>query len=594
VRGITLLPLFGLTRGRILLFTGLSLGAALLEGFGMAMFLPVLQYAEKGQDAAQLAAASAMWERLMLAYDFMGVGINLLSLLAVAVGLMMLRVVGVYFRDVYAAWLSQEIQHLTRSTLFEAYMAMTYGVFAGQSSGNLINVLTTETQRAVGSFKALFALTANIAVVTGYVIVLLWISLPLTFLAVTFLAVSGAIVAFYVRNTKRYSHATTDANGQYSRIVLERLGAFRLLKLTSTSANEALRVREASRNVRAALYRMSRIAAGVALIMEPMALLSGGVILYIAIGEFGMSLSEVGIFVMILLRLLPLAKEIMGSRQTYHACVGSLAAVADSHSKALLAREAKGGDKPFSGVKVSIRFENVTFYYPAASLPALSRVDLTIPAGKVTALVGPSGSGKSTLADVISRLCIPQEGRVLYDEVDGAAFDLASLRRGMSFVSQDATVLNDTVAGNLRLVRPDATEADLWEALTGAQAASFVRSLDQGIETRLGERGIRLSGGQKQRLSLARALLQKTRLLILDEPTSALDSEIERDIQQTLDELRATGNTTIVIIAHRFSTIRDADQIAVVMGGQVTQQGSHEQLMLSEDWYAKATGLQVE
>lgn len=588
------LPLFGITARRCLVFSGLSLAAAFFEGFGLAMFLPVLEYVEKGQNAEELAQSSEMWRRLIGAYSVIGIEVSLLILVASAVATMLIRVLLIYARQVYAAWWGQEMQHATRSNLFDAYMGMDYGATTLLSSGGLINILTTEAQRAAGSFAALFALAANIAVCLGFVVVLLWLSTPLTILAVVFLGISAMTVAHYVRHTRSFSHAATRANDQYSRLALERLGAFRLVKLTATSAREAERTRHASQKVRDLLYWLSRVAASVDLIMEPMVLISGGAILYLAISVFGMSLSQVGIFVLILLRLLPLAKEIMKSRQTYNACVGSLGAVIDSYARAVAATESPGGCQHLATLKTSIAFSNVSFTYPAAQTPALIDVDLEIPAGKVTALVGPSGAGKTTLADIIPRLRVPQTGKVLYDGIDGAEFDLGSLRRCMAFVSQDTIVLDDSVAQNLRFVRPEATEAELWDALSRAKAADFVRSLDQQLETRLGERGTRLSGGQKQRLSLARALLQKSTVLILDEPTSALDSETERDIQIALDNLRTSGNVTIVIIAHRLSTIRNADQIVVLKDGRVAEQGSHDELALNEDWYSKATYLQME
>jgi ABC-type multidrug transport system fused ATPase/permease subunit len=251
------------------------------------------------------------------------------------------------------------------------------------------------------------------------------------------------------------------------------------------------------------------------------------------------------------------------------------------------------GPRSFSRLRSGIGFRDVSYTYPGKTTEALSEINLDIPAGRVTALVGPSGAGKSTLADIISRLRIPQQGVVRYDGIDGSEFDLASLRNEVSHVSQEALVLDDTVAENLRYVRANATDADIWDALARAQAAEFVAALGQGLETRLGERGAVLSGGQKQRLSLARALLQDSKVLILDEPTSALDSETERSITMALDELRKNGDLTIVIIAHRLSTIRDADQIIVIDGGRILEAGSHDELILSEEWYARASGIQA-
>lgn len=559
----------------------------------MASLLPVLEYAEKGQNIGLLAQTSRMWQQLIGFYDWLGIGINLLVLVCSAVGVMLLRVVVTYARQLYTAWLGQEMQHCTRSNLFDAYLAMDLGYFSRLSSGALINILTTESQRATGSFAALFALAANIAVCIGFVIVLLWLSMPLTLLAIAFLGVSGATVSYYVRHTRSHSHAATKANDHYSRLALERLAAFRLVKLTAARIREAARVRHASHEVGRLLYLLARGVASVDLIMEPMVLISGGAILYLAIGVLGMSLSEVGIFVLIMLRLLPLAKEVMKSRQTYNSCAGSLQAVIESHAGATRFCESTEGMRRFDGLRNAISFRDVSYTYPDTNCAALRHIDLDVPAGKVTALVGPSGSGKTTLADLIPRLRIPEGGTISFDGIDGADFDLSSLRRGMAFVSQDTVILDETVAANLRFVRPEATDAEVWAALSKAQAAAFVEALPYGLQTRLGERGTNLSGGQRQRLSLARALLQQPALLILDEPTSALDAETEHAIQRALDELRSAEKVTVIVIAHRLATIRGADQIVVLRDGQIVERGSHTDLMVSEDWYARVSEMQA-
>ena len=587
-------PLFGLTAGRVLVFAALSITAALLEGFGMAMFLPVLEYVEKGSEATDLANNSEMWRRLLSIYTTLGISVNLASLLAVAIGLMLLRVLAFYVRQVYIGWLSQYVQHSIRSNLFDAYMGMNYGAFIRLSSGGAINTLTTEAQRAAGSFASLFALFANVVVIAGFVMILLWLSWLLTLFAVVFLAISGVAVAYYVRNTRSNSHAATDASRRYASLVLERVGAFRLVRLTDNGAREALRARDASNEVRRQFYWLSRTAASVDLIMEPLALIAGGAILFIAVSNLGLTLAEVGIFVMILLRLLPLAKETMKSRQTYHSCAGSLAAVINGYDQALAARELWTGKREFLSLECGLRFENVTFRHPGNEAPTLREISMDIPAGKMTALVGPSGAGKSTLAELIPGLWRPQSGRILYDGVDAGELDLTSLCRRIAFVSQDAAILDDTVAANLRFIRPDASEEEIWSALERAQAANFVRNLDQGLLTILGEKGVRLSGGQKQRLSLARALIQESRILILDEPTSALDSETEIGIQKALEKLRTEGNVTIIVIAHRLSTIRNADRIVVMREGQIAEQGTHAQLLVSEEWYARVSGMQAE
>ena len=205
----------------------------------------------------------------------------------------------------------------------------------------------------------------------------------------------------------------------------------------------------------------------------------------------------------------------------------------------------------------------------------MGEVDLVIPAQRTTALVGPSGSGKSTIADLLTGLLQPDSGEI---EVDGhslSASDLPAWRRGIGYVPQEVFLFHDTVRANLLWACPEAEESEVWQALERA-AADFVRQLPKGLETEIGERGVRLSGGERQRLALARALLIRPKLLILDEATSNLDVENERRIQRALAELR--GQMTIVIIAHRLSSIRNADQIVVVEDGAIVERGSWEEL----------------
>ncbi|WP_051444907.1 ABC transporter ATP-binding protein [Desulfocurvus vexinensis] len=586
------LRIFGLTGPRVALFFGLSALAALLEGFGIAMFLPVLEFVEKGRDLEALAAQSWMWAWLVEAFRRMDMEVTLTALLVAAVGMMLLRTGAMYARQVYTAWLGQTVLHTARSRLFAACMALDYGRFTLLSSGTIINLLTTEAQRAAVSYSTLFQMISNGVVVLGFFGVLLWLSVPLTLLAAACLGVSAVVVAFFVRHTRDYSYRTTDANAAYSRMVLERLGGFRLIKLTATADREAASARRASGRVRGLLYRLAQINASVELIMEVLALLVGGIILSVAVGVLGMGLAEVGLFVLILLRLLPLTKEVMKSRQSFQASAGSRATVVEGFTAFAAQQEPGGGGRPFAHLRQGIRFEGVTFAYDNAARPALRDVTLDIPAGRVTALVGRSGAGKTSLADLVIRLRVPGQGRVLYDGVDGAEFDLTSLRKSMAYVSQDAAILDDSVAENLRFANPEASPEQLWEALERAQAAAFVRALPEGLDTRLGERGVLLSGGQKQRLALARVFLQQTSVLILDEPTSALDSETERDIQKVLAELRAEGSVTVLIIAHRLSTIRDADLIVVMKDGGVVEQGHHAGLLAQGGWYARMCAMQ--
>ena len=238
---------------------------------------------------------------------------------------------------------------------------------------------------------------------------------------------------------------------------------------------------------------------------------------------------------------------------------------------------------PASGAGADLAFEGVAFRHTARSV-GLDNISFVTPRGTTTALVGPSGSGKTTLARLALRLIDPQAGRVLIDGVDLREAAQTSLRRAVALVPQDVALFNDTLWSNIAFANPEATKPEVWAAAEAAELAPFIESLPHQMETRVGERGLKLSGGERQRVGLARALLANPRLLILDEATSALDGPTEAAIQATLRKIRK-GRTSLVV-AHRLSTIADADQILVVRRGKIVERGRHDDLLAKGGEYA--------
>jgi subfamily B ATP-binding cassette protein MsbA len=251
--------------------------------------------------------------------------------------------------------------------------------------------------------------------------------------------------------------------------------------------------------------------------------------------------------------------------------------------------ENNSGGLKMSSLSSGIRFSNLSFSYGDAVV--LDSLDFEVPTGSVFALVGLSGAGKSTLLDLIPRFYTPTKGRIEFDDVDGAKFDLKSLRTKIGVVGQQVMLFDDTVAGNIAYgMDGTASREVIKNAARTANAHEFIEALPDGYDTMLGEDGVRLSGGERQRIAIARSILQDPPILLLDEATSALDAESERIIQEALDRLMK-GRTTIVV-AHRLATVRSANEIAVLDNGRIVQRGGHESLMASGGLYQRLCEMQ--
>jgi subfamily B ATP-binding cassette protein MsbA len=248
------------------------------------------------------------------------------------------------------------------------------------------------------------------------------------------------------------------------------------------------------------------------------------------------------------------------------------------------------GARPFAGLEREIAFEDVTFAYRKGE-PVVRGVSLVVPRGTVTALVGPSGSGKSTLVDLLGRFYEAESGRVALDGVDVREMRLADLRRQLGVVPQETVLFHDTVRANIAYGRPDASFEEIVRAARAAHAHDFVTAMPHGYDTVVGERGSHLSGGQRQRIAIARAILRDAPILVFDEATSALDSESERLVQDAMGRL--LQGRTVIVVAHRLSTVRRADQIVVLDAGRVVEKGDHEALMAGGGLYRRLHDLQL-
>ena len=481
-----------------------------------------------------------------------------------------------------------------RTRLFDHLLTLDLAYFQRTRAGQVISAMMSEVDQTKTVITAsLVSLFQNLVVVAVTLVVLSQISMRLTLYTLAFVPLLVLLLQRLVRRLRRHARARSKERGEVTATVTERIGAIRLIRSYGEEGRESAAFNAQTTRYRKEVIRTQRFSS----LTSPITEIFSGFLVILIIwtatkpGLLGLDAplapATIIVFLMAALRLTSPLKTISGFPAVMALALASaerIFQVLDEPSKEI----DRPGEREASFAR-EIVFDQVSFRYGNGA-PVLTDVSFTIPKGKVVALVGPSGAGKTTLADLVPRFHDPTGGRIRLDDVPLTAIRRRSLRSIMGVVSQDTVLLNNTVFANIAYGSPGATRERVEAAAEAANAAGFIRQLPQGYDTVLGERGTRLSGGQRQRIAIARALLRDPPILILDEATSALDTESERLVQQAIDRLMR--ERTVLVIAHRLATVRDADEIVVLGDGRIVQQGTHDELYHAGGLYRRLHDLQ--
>ncbi len=504
----------------------------------------------------------------------------------IIVAIFLVRSIAMYLTDYGSAYIGRGVVQQLRQQVFDHYLRLPTAFFDRESSGHQIARITyTAEQVAQASVEAV-----KIAVVDGlsvifYVGVMLYYSVQLTLVLLIMVPLVGALVVYVGRRYRRISGRIQGSMGTVTGVVEEAVGANREVKVFGGQHYESERFNAISELTRGLSLKVASTNGLASSFVQLIAAISLALIIYFATRPAMLATLTPGTFTALILAMggiLPSLKRlttVQANLQRGLAAADELFTLIDTPP------EQDNGRVELAAFERALEFRDVQMRYTDAAKPALRGVNLTCPRGSVTALVGRSGSGKSTLVNLIPRFHEPTTGCVLIDDHPLGDYTLESLRRQISWVGQSVTLFDDSIARNIAYgALAGASEADIIAAAEAANAMEFIHQLPDGIHSRAGEGGALLSGGQRQRIAIARALLKDAPILILDEATSALDSESERLIQDALKRLMR--DRTVIVIAHRLSTVEHADQIVVLDRGEIVEQGTHAALLAHAGHYA--------
>jgi len=502
------------------------------------------------------------------------------------IGVFALRGLGSFLGTFYMAKVARAVIHTLRTELFNKMTRLPCSYFDANSTGHLVSRITyTVEQVAAASSQAITVIIREGFTVLGLVAYMFYENWRLTLVFLTVGPIIGLVVSYVTKRFRRLSRRIQTSMGEVTQVASETFNGYRVMRTFAGESYENERFRQASETNVLQSLKMSLAQAVSTPVIQVLVSLAIAALVWLALAPQVLQDMTAGAFVAYITAASLCAKPVRQLSEVNVVVQKGIAASQDAFTQMEVPDERDEGTFEVERSRGNLRFNNLSFCYPGSDQAVLKNINLHIQAGETVAFVGHSGSGKSTLTNLIPRFYEYQQGDILLDGVSLKDYRLQSLRAQISIVTQQVTLFNASVTDNIAYgALSGSPQEKIVAAARSADALDFIEALEDGFDTNLGNDGQRLSGGQRQRLAIARALLKDAPVLILDEATSALDTQAEKTIQRALENLMR-GRTTI-IVAHRLSTIENADKIVVMEHGEIVETGTHEALLSKGGAYA--------
>jgi subfamily B ATP-binding cassette protein MsbA len=574
-------------RYRIFITVALSFTVGILDGFGLAMFIPLLQLVsgEKSATQTELGGLSFIIE----GFNFIGIPLTLLSVLVTIVVFFSAKGIAQFSNTYYSTVVRLFFIRKLRFDSINSFSRYTYKQFVQADAGRIQNTMSGEVGRVSQAYAAYF-LTVNAWVMMSIYIAFAFIT---NWQFAVLVAIGGGLSNFLY---KRIYKRTQDESSKISRgghifqsLLIQMVGFYKYLKATGFITEYGAKMKKSVLYIEQANKKIGFYTAILTSSREPLIIIVVALVILIQVNYLSTDIGGIILSLMFFYRSLT---YVVATQNFWNNFLGSAGALVNLKEflQELHRHQERNGKIEFSNFKKSIELKGVAFNYGETQV--LQDLSLSIRKNKTLAFVGESGSGKTTLVNLLTGLFPVDRGNITIDGVRYRDLDIPTFQNRIGYITQDPVIFSDTIYNNVTKWAPKTPKnlEKFWFALNQAAIADFVRSLPDAEHSQLGNNGIQVSGGQKQRLSIARELFKEVDLLVMDEATSALDSETERAIQENIEALK--GKYTILIVAHRLSTIKDADEIFVLQKGRLVASGTYESLVQSSPIFKRMTTLQ--
>jgi len=564
-------------KSKIIVLLGLGFLGGLLEGIGITAIIPLFSFlAEDGG-----ASANIVTKTVKTAFSIFHIPFALNYVLAFIALLFIFKAIASFFSRYITEVIMNSYIKETRVRLFNHTLNASWPYLSKQQIGHLEKVLSYD----INAGAVLLALTTSVVILAVNVLIYSTIAFNISSTITLVTIAIGGVMFLVFKPLVHQSRMTAQKTGlimkEGSNLINESMTGIKTIKAMSSEDKVAGKVQDIFEEWRNLTIRTATLSNFTNSALQPIAVLLVLVLFAFSHATSGFAFATFAVIIYSINKIFSYIQQGQNQIHTINEHYPFLRTVLEYEEEARLYKEKGAGTSPFK-FNDSIKFENISFSYHKKD-PALQNIQLAIPKGKITGIVGPSGSGKTTVVDLLLRLIEPESGKILLDSTDIRDIDIKEWRKNIGYVSQDIFLLNDTIRNNIAFYSSKISKEDIERATKMANIYDFIQSLDEGLDTMVGERGTRLSGGQRQRIVLARILARNPEILVLDEATSALDNESQALILETIESLR--GKMTVVIIAHRPSTVKNADQLAVIDGGKIVEMGKPAEMLENKKSY---------